>query len=365
MLLIVISAILTHERRSTIMKYKNLGHTGLKVSELCMGTMTFGSAFLNIAAVDQNLADKLVEKALAAGINFFDTADIYSRGESEKILGQSLRTLNVQRDAVVIATKVRGPMSDAAAQGTGDPNNKGLSRQHIMASCEASLKRLGTDYIDLYQVHGWDATTPMEETLRALDDLVGQGKVRYVGCSNWAARQLAKALQLAKARDWQAFVSLQAYYSVAGRDLEHELLPLCREEGLGVLPWSPLSGGFLTGKFRKGQRAPEGARREEFDFPPVDKERAYAAVEEIDRIAQAGNLSIPQVALAWLLHQPGVTSVIIGAKKMTQLEDNLKSVEVSLTQEEIDRISATTQPPVLYPQWMIERQNSGFQTRRS
>lgn len=347
------------------MKYNNLGRTGLKVSELCMGTMTFGSSFFNIGEVDQNLADKLVEKALASGINFFDTADIYSRGESEIILGQSLKTLNIRRDAVIIATKVRGPMSDEAAQGTGDPNNKGLSRQHIMASCEASLERLGVDYIDLYQVHGWDATTPMEETLRALDDLVRQGKVRYVGCSNWAARQLAKALQLSKARGWEAFVSLQAYYSVVGRDLEHELLPLCREEGLGVLPWSPLSGGFLTGKFRKGQEAPGGARRADFDFPPVDKERAYDAVEEMELIAQARDLSIPQVALAWLLHQSGVTSIIIGAKKMAQLEDNLKSVEVSLTREEIDRICATTQPPVLYPQWMIERQNPGFQTRRS
>lgn len=341
------------------MKYKRLGNTGLKVSELCMGTMTFGAGFHNIGQVDQKLANELVKKTLDAGINFFDTANVYSRGESERILGQSLKTLNVRRDSVIVATKVRGAMSDEAAKGTGDPNNVGLSRQHIMASCDASLQRLGTDYIDLYQVHGWDATTPVEETLQALNDLVRQGKVRYIGCSNWAARQIAKAVQISKARDWASFVSLQAYYSVAGRDLEHELLPLCREEGLGVLPWSPLSGGFLSGKFRRNQDGPEDSRRSGFDFPPVDKEKGYDAIEVMDKIAKEKNSSVAQIALAWLLAQNGVTSVIIGAKKMSQLEDNLKSVEVELTDNEVAEISATTQPQKLYPQWMIEFQNSG------
>ncbi|HKJ33104.1 MAG TPA: aldo/keto reductase [Balneolales bacterium] len=341
------------------MKYRSLGKSGVKVSELCMGTMTFGSSFHNIGQVDQKLANEMVAKVYGAGVNFFDTANVYSRGESEKILGQSLKDLEIPREKVVIATKVRGPMSDEAAEGIGDVNNVGLSRKHIMESCEASLQRLGMDYIDLYQVHGWDPVTPMEETLRALDDLVKQGKVRYIGCSNWAARQLAKSLPVAKFNNWSSFVSLQAYYSAAARDLEHELLPLCREEGLGVLPWSPLAGGFLTGKFRRNQDGPEDSRRKDFDFPPLDKEKAYDAVEAMEEIAKKHDSSIPQVALAWLLAQDGVTSVIIGARKMSQLEDNLKSVEVDLTSEEFNRISEITQPQALYPGWMIDFQSNG------
>lgn len=339
------------------MKYHQLGNTGLTVSNLCLGTMTFGSSFYNIGEVDQKAANKLVKRSLDAGVNFFDTANVYSRGESEQILGKAFKDLGVDRDSVVIATKVRGPMSEAAAEGTGDFNNVGLSRKHILSSCEDSLERLGTDYLDLYQIHGWDAQTPIEETLSALNDLVRKGMVRYVGCSNLAARQIAKAIQLSKANDWEPFVSLQAYYSAAGRDLEHELLPLCREEGLGVLPWSPLAGGFLTGKFRRDQEAPEGARRKEFDFPPVDKEMGYDLVEVMDDIADAHDASIPQVALAWLLHQQGVTSVIIGAKKMSQLEDNLGSADLELTDEDLARIDEVSKPPVQYPQWMIERMN--------
>ncbi len=340
------------------MKYKNLGNTGLIVSELCMGTMTFGSGFHNIGQVDQKLANQMVKYAIDAGINFFDTANVYSRGESEEILGKSFRDLGIGREDVVIATKVRGPMSDAAAQNTGDFNNKGLSRKHIMASCDASLKRLGVDYIDLYQIHGWDASTPIEETLRALNDLVRDGKVRYIGCSNVAARQLAKALQISRANNWDAFVSLQAYYNVAGRDLEHELLPLCREEGLGVLPWSPLAGGFLTGKFRRNQKGPENARRAGFDFPPVDKNMAYDVVDVMEAMGKEKGASIPQMALAWLLHQPGVTSPIIGAKTMEQLGDNIKSADVQLSEEELGHISDVTQPPKLYPQWMLEFQQN-------
>jgi len=325
-----------------------------------MGTMTFGSGFHNIGQVDQKLANRMIKRALDAGINFFDTANVYSRGESEQILGKSLRDLGIDREDVVIATKVRGPMSDAAAEGTGDFNNKGLSRKHIMASCDASLKRLGLDYIDLYQIHGWDAHTPIEETLRALNDLVRDGKVRYIGCSNVAARQLAKALQISKANNWAEFISLQAYYNVAGRDLEHELLPLCQEEGLGVLPWSPLAGGFLTGKYRPDQKGPDDARRTEFDFPPVDKKRAFEVVDVMESMGKNKGASIPQMALAWLLHQPGVTSPIIGAKNMDQLEDNLKSAEIELSDEEFGHISDVTQPPKLYPQWMLE-----FQENRS
>jgi aryl-alcohol dehydrogenase-like predicted oxidoreductase len=341
------------------MKYRRLGNTGLKVSELCLGTMTFGTNFYNIASVDQAGADRMVARALEAGVNFFDTADVYSYGESEEALGHAIKEAGARRDAVVIATKVRSAMSEAANAGTGDVNNVGLSRSHIMAACEASLRRLGTDYIDLYQTHGWDVLTPVEETLRALDDLVRQGKVRYLGCSNWAARHLAKSLCISREHDWERFVSLQAYYSLVGRDLEHELLPLCREEGLGVLVWSPLSGGFLSGKYRRDNPSPEGARRTAFDFPPIDVERGFDTIDALDQIAWQRQASVAQVALAWLLAQPGVASIIIGANKMSQLEDNLKAIDVQLSAEEIERLSATTTPGAIYPRWMIDLQNEG------
>lgn len=250
-------------------------------------------------------------------------------------------------------------MSEGASTGSGDPNNVGLSRQHIFASVEKSLSRLDMDYVDLYQVHGWDLLTPIEETLRALDDLVRQGKVRYIGCSNWSARHLMKALIMSREKEWAGFVSLQAYYSLVGRDLEHELLPLCREENLGVLPWSPLSGGFLSGKYRRDSPAPEGARRTAFDFPPIDEERGFDAVDALDAIAKQKGVSVAQVALAWVLAQKGVTSIIIGANKMSQLEDNLKAADLKLSAEEVEQISRTTAPKAMYPQWMIERQNAG------
>jgi len=341
------------------MNYRLLGDTGLKVSELCLGTMTFGENFFNIAVVDQAGANQMVARSLESGINFFDTADVYSYGESETVLGKALKDADIERDKVIVATKVRGGMSEGATTGTGDPNNVGLSRQHIFSSIEHSLRRLDTDYVDLYQVHGWDLLTPVEETLRALDDLVRQGKVRYIGCSNWSARHLMKAICLSRANDWASFVSLQAYYSLVGRDLEHELVPLCREEGIGVLPWSPLSGGFLSGKYARDDPHPEGARRVNFDFPLIDVERGFDAVDALARIAKERGASVAQVALAWLLAQPGVTSIIIGANKMSQLEDNLKAADLELTALEIEVLSATTAPRPLYPQWMIERQNQG------
>lgn len=341
------------------MKYRLLGRTGLKVSELCLGTMTFGENFYGIAVVDQPAANAMMARVLEAGINFFDTADVYSYGQSEIVLGQALKDCDVARDKVIVATKVRSAMTEASTAGTGDVNNVGLSRQHIFSSVEDSLRRLQTDYIDLYQVHGWDILTPIEETLRALDDLVRQGKVRYVGCSNWSARHLMKALYLSQAHDWASFVSLQAYYSLVGRDLEHELLPLSREEGIGVMPWSPLSGGFLSGKYTRDNPNPEGARRSGFQFPPIDEAHGFDAVEALARIAKEKGTTIAQVALAWLLAQPGVTSVIIGANKMSQLEDNLKAAELQLTAVEIEALSATTAPALLYPAWMIERQNEG------
>jgi len=340
------------------MEYRVLGRTGLKVSELCLGTMTFGRKFFNIAVVGQPEADRMVARAWQAGVNFFDTADMYSYGEAEHMLGQALKRSSISREQAVIATKVRAPMSEAAAAGTGDVNNMGLSRQHIMAACEASLKRLGTDYIDLYQVHGWDMLTPVEEVMSALDDLVRQGKVRYVGCSNWPARHLMKSLSLCRERGWSAFVSLQAYYSLAGRDLEYELLPLCREEGLGVLSWSPLSGGFLSGKYTRENPKPAGARRTGFDFPPIDEERGFDAVAELRRIAHERGSSPAAVALAWLLAQPGVASVILGANRMSQLEDDLKAADLALSAGELDSLSQTTVPRSLYPQWIVERQNA-------
>ncbi len=334
------------------MEYRQLGRTGMKVSTLCLGTMTFGSDFYHIATVAQKEADEIVRRAWESGINFFDTADIYSRGESEEILGKALKNIGIERDTAVIATKVRGSMSDV------DPNGTGLSRKHIMTACHASLRRLGTDRIDLYQVHGWDCHTPMDETLRALDDLVRSGKVLYAGCSNWPARHIARAQALADAGQWTGFSSLQAYYSLVGRDLEHELLPLCREQGLGVLPWSPLSGGFLTGKYRRDTSAPADGRRKDFDFPPIDQVHGYDAVEAAESIAQKIGATIPQVAIAWLLAQSGISSVIIGAKRMEQLKDNLGAVQVRLTGEDVARLSAITAPAPLYPQWMVSRQNS-------
>jgi aryl-alcohol dehydrogenase-like predicted oxidoreductase len=342
------------------MDYVQLGDSGVVVSEICMGTMTFGSEFYNIGEVDQALANTMVDRALEAGVNFFDTANIYSYGESEAILGNALQQSSADRDEVVVATKVRGPMSEEAEAGTGDVNNEGLSRKHIMESCEASLNRLDMDYVDLYQVHGWDSSTPLEETLRALHDLVESGKVLYVGVSNWPARKIVRALEICRSRDWHSFVSLQAYYSLGNRDLEHELLPLSREEGLGVLPWSPLSGGFLTGKYRRDEPAPDGARRKEFDFPPIYKDRAYDAIEAMDEIASDHGVTIPQIALAWVREQAGVSSVIIGAKNMEQLEDNLASAEVELSDKEHQRLEELTEPRSIYPEWMVRLQDEGI-----
>jgi aryl-alcohol dehydrogenase-like predicted oxidoreductase len=315
--------------------------------------MTFGQGFHNIGVVAQEQADEMVRVALAAGVDFFDTADVYSQGQSEEILGRALKAAGVRRESVVVATKVRGAMSAEAGEGTGDVNNVGLSRKHIIEGCNASLRRLGTDYIDLYQIHGFDPVSPLEETLEALNDLVRQGKVLYIGCSNLPARTLAKALGISASRGWASFASLQAYYSLVGRDLEHELLPLCREEGLGVLPWSPLSGGYLSGKYRQG--SPEVGRRNQFDFPPVAA-NASDALGPLEEVARQRAASMACVALAWLRRQPGVTSVIIGARNVEQLHDNLAAAELELTTDELQKLSAATQPAKLYPQWMLEFQ---------
>ena len=326
-----------------------LGRTGLYVSELCFGAMTFGGEgfWKVVGSQGQSEADKLVSRSLEAGINFFDTADVYSNGLSEQLLGKAL---GARRKDVVLATKVRGRTGPGV-------NDVGLSRGHIMDSVHNSLKRLGTDYIDLYQIHGADLVTPLDETLRALDDLVRQGKVRYLGASNLAAWQLMKALGISEHRGLSRFESLQAYYSIAGRDLERELVPLMKDQQLGLMVWSPLAGGFLSGKFRRNSQGPEGARRAAFDFPPVDKERAYNVIDVMDGIAQAHNASVARVALARLLHQPHVTTLIIGAKTSEQLEDNLQAPTLKLTPEQLTALNTVSALPPEYPAWMVARQN--------
>lgn len=334
------------------MRYRRLGHSGLFVSELCLGTMTFGGSddmWGQIGQLQQQEADKLVGTALDAGINFIDTANVYATGNSEEILGQSLKNLGVAREDVVIATKVHGQMGEG-------PNARGLSRSHILDQAKASLKRMQLDHIDLYQLHGFDPATSIVETLEALDTLVRQGHVRYLGVSNWAAWQIVKAVGISEARQLAPIVSLQAYYTLAGRDLERELAPMLLSEDIGLMVWSPLAGGFLSGKFDREGKTAEG-RRVNFDFPPVDKDRAYDAIDVMRAIAAERGCTVPQVALAWLLHQKVVTSVILGAKRIDQLTDNIGAAEVSLTDEDLAALDAVTQLPAEYPGWMMKTQN--------
>ena len=343
------------------MKYNQFGRTGLFVSEICLGAMTFGGNpdagfWKAIGQLGQAEVDGLVARALAAGVTFFDTADVYSFGQSERLLGQSFRNLGVTRKDVIIATKVFGDMGPR-------PNDKGASRGHIMDSVQASLERLQTDHIDLYQIHGNDSVTPIEETLRALDDLVRQGLVRYVGVSNWAAWKIARALGISEARGYARFETLQAYYSIAGRDLERELVPMLTEEKLGLMVWSPLAGGLLSGKFGPGAPTPEGARRTAFDFPPVDTARAWACVAVMREVASAHGASVAQVALAWLLAKPQVMSIIIGAKSLAQLEDNLAAADLVLTAEDMARLDEVSALPQEYPGWMLERQGGSRRPR--
>ncbi len=336
------------------MKYNQLGRTGLFVSEICLGTMTFGGEndagiWKMIGALNQGEVDGIVGKALAAGVNFIDTADVYAFGQSEKLLGQSLKNLGVARKDVVIATMVFGAM------GPG-PNDNGASRGHIMDSVQGSLDRLQTDHIDLYQIHGNDTVTPIDETLRALDDLTRQGLVRYVGVSNWSAWKIAKALGISEAKGYARFETLQAYYSIAGRDLERELVPMLSSEQLGLMVWSPLAGGLLSGKFGPGAPAVNDARRTNFDFPPVNTDRAWPVVATMREVGEAHGASVARVALAWLLSKSHVMSVIIGAKTTEQLEDNLAAVDLTLTPEEIARLDDLSALPSEYPGWMLDRQ---------
>ena len=334
------------------MRFKKLGRTGLFVSELCLGTMTFGGTgeiWSKIGSLQQGEADKLVGTAIEKGINFLDTADVYSGGLSEEITGQALRNLKLARHDVVLATKVFGDT------GPG-PNARGSSRVHILEGVKASLKRLQTDYIDLYQLHGFDPATPIEETLRALDILVQHGHVRYIGVSNWAAWQIAKALGIAERLGLARFESLQAYYTVAGRDLERELVPMMRSEDVGLMVWSPLAGGLLSGKYGRDSQGEQGSRRTSFDFPPVQKDRAYDVIDAMRPLAEARGVSVAQIALAWLLHQSHVTSVIVGAKRVEQLEDNIAATKVQLTVAELEELDKVSALPREYPGWMLERQ---------
>ena len=333
------------------MRLRPLGPSGLFVSELCLGTMTFGGSeglWGQIGRLRQDDADALVRTAIDGGINFIDTANVYAGGDSERILGQSLRNLGLARDEVVIATKVLGPMGDG-------PNARGASRGHVLGQCHASLQRLGLDHIDLYQIHGFDPATPIEETLDALDTLVRQGTVRYLGLSNWAAWQVVKALGIAQARRLAPILSLQAYYTLVGRDLEREVVPMLRSENIGLMVWSPLAGGYLSGKYDGADAAADG-RRATFDFPPVDRTRGSATLTAMRRIATAKGCTVAQVALAWLLHQPVVTSVIVGAKRVDQLADNIAATRVALDADDLAKLDAVTRLPAEYPGWMLERQ---------
>src|SRR5438132_8849016 len=336
------------------MQYTTLGNTGVLVSRLSLGTMTFSGGegvYRVIGAVDQKGADELVKASIDGGINFFDTADVYSEGESETTLGQSFKNLNIARKDVVLATKAYSRVGPGR-------NDVGASRGHIMDAVEASLRRLQTDHIDLYQIHANDPVTPIEETLRALDTLVTQGKVRYIGVSNWQAWKIAKALGISELKNLARFDSLQAYYSIAGRDLERELVPFLEAEKMGLLVWSPLAGGLLSGKFSRTNQQPEDSRRSEFDFPVVDKERTWKILETMAPIAKAHHCSPARISLAWLLTRPVVTSVILGAKRIDQLQDNLAAVELKLSEDEIKQLDEISTLPPEYSGWMLATQNA-------
>jgi aryl-alcohol dehydrogenase (NADP+) len=320
------------------MEYVRFGSTGLRVSRLCLGMMTYGDPAWRSWVLPEEAGRPFVQKALDYGINFFDTADMYSLGKSEEVLGRAIRDF-ARRDRVVIATKVFNPMSD-------DPNDRGLSRKHLMASIDASLRRLGTDYVDLYQIHRWDPATPIEETLRALDDIVRAGKALYIGASSTYAWEFARALDLADARGWTRFVSMQNHYNLAYREEEREMLPLCRQEGIAVIPWSPLARGFLTGTRKRGEarKATERERTDSYAHDLYYSDADYDVAEAVVAVAAAKGVTPAQVALAWLLRQPGVTAPIIGASKMAHLDQAVAALDVTLTDDEARQLEAPYVP---------------------
>lgn len=330
------------------MKYKLLGNTGLKVSTLCLGTMNYGGKgfFSAMGNLDQDAVDEQVKYTVDAGINFIDSANVYSEGLSEEMVGQAIKNLGLQRDDLVLATKVRGGMGKGA-------NDRGLSRKHILQQVEASLQRLQTDYIDLYQMHSADPLTSIEETLRVLDDLVRCGKVRYIGASNMQAWLLMKALAYSTYHRLEKFASLQANYTLDTRDIEREIIPLLNDQQVGLMVWSPLSGGLLSGKYKRNGQDEEG-RLTTFKYQPVNKERAFNILDVLHPMADNKGTSVAQLALAWLLHQPAVTSVIIGANKLSQLEDNIKSVDVLFSEEELQQLAEVSKLPLEYPGMVAE-----------
>ncbi len=330
------------------METRLLGRSGLKVSALGFGTMTFGGEgfFAPVGNIQVEEARRQIEICLEAGVNLFDTADVYSVGKSESILGQAL---GARRKDVLIATKVFGRMGER-------PNDVGLSRAHIMEACEASLRRLGTDYIDLYQAHCFDSLTPLEETLRAFDDLVRAGKVRYIGCSNYSGWHVMKALGISEGQGLERFASQQIYYSLAGREAERELIPVALDQGVGVVVWSPLAFGFLSGKYKRGEGRPEGARLASMDVVELrDEEKVYGILDAIEEIARARGVSVPQVALNWVLHRPAVSSVLVGARNERQLRDNLAAATWELSPEEMKRLNEASAIPFSYPYWHQRR----------
>jgi len=336
------------------MRYNILGNTGVLVSELCLGAMTFGGKgfWTNIGRLHQDEVTKLVKTAIESGINFIDTANVYSEGLSEIMLGQALKDSGISRQNVFIATKVRGRMGEGV-------NQVGLSRLHILYSVNDSLQRLGLDHIDLLYIHGVDPVTPLEETMRGLEEVVRSGKVRYLGISNHPAWMVVKANAIASSMGWNKFVALQNYYSIAGRDIEREIVPMAISENLGIMPWSPLAGGFLSGKFTRETLKAGNSRRDDFDFPPVNKEKAYDIIEVMQQVASGYNVSVARVALAWMLRKKGITSIIIGAKNEDQLRENIASTTLSLTADEMSRLDAISELSKEYPGWMVERQADG------
>jgi len=336
------------------MKYNFLGHTGLAVSELCFGAMTFGGSggiWEAIGKVQQQGVNELIKAVVDSGINFIDTANVYSFGESERLLGQSIKHLGLNRNDLVIATKVRGRMGEGV-------NNLGLSRYHIFQSVDASLERLQLDNIDMLYVHGYDPKTSVEEVMHTLNDIVLTGKVRYIAVCNWPAWTVMKALGIAEKHGWNKFIGLQYFYSLSGRDIERELLPMALDQNIGVMPWSPLAGGFLSGKYTRDNEKAGNSRRDVFDFPPINKEKAYDIIDVISDIGKQHNVSAAQVALAWVRLQKGITSTIIGAKNVDQLKDNIRSIDLELSADELKRIDEVSALTKEYPGWMVERQSA-------
>ena len=336
------------------MRYNLLGKTGLYVSELCLGAMTFGGSKGMWGAIGQlGLKEvvELVSAAFDAGVNFIDTADVYAEGDSERLVGEALKSLKRPREQLVVATKVRGRVGPGI-------NQVGLSRAHILASIDASLGRLGLDHVDLYQIHGFDPVTPIEETVRALDDVVRSGKARYVGFSNIPAWLASHAITFAEQNNLARFQSAQVYYSMVARDIEREIAPMCQARGLAILPWSPLAGGLLSGKFDPDKKGPSDARRASFDFPPVNMERLPRVLSALRKVAEETGTSVARVALAWQLTKPFITSIIIGAKKPEQLADNLAATELRLSSEQTKLLDEASALPPEYPGWMVEFQNS-------